>query len=67
MEPEGSLPSSQKLSTCTYPEPNVSSRPKCTESNIVMTGRVAGLIKRGSALVTGFIRFDYKPQKITIT
>jgi hypothetical protein len=22
MEPEGSLPSSQKLSTCTYPEPD---------------------------------------------
>jgi hypothetical protein len=22
MEPEGSLPSSQELSTCTYPEPN---------------------------------------------
>jgi hypothetical protein len=25
MEPEGSLPSSQKLSTCTYPEPDQSS------------------------------------------
>jgi hypothetical protein len=25
MEPEGSLPSSQELSTCTYPEPNQSS------------------------------------------
>jgi hypothetical protein len=25
MEPEGSLPSSQELSTCTYPDPNQSS------------------------------------------
>jgi hypothetical protein len=25
MEPEGSLPSSQELSTCTYPEPDQSS------------------------------------------
>jgi hypothetical protein len=23
MEPEGSLPSSQELSTCTYPEPDI--------------------------------------------
>jgi hypothetical protein len=27
MEPEGSLPGSQELSTCTYPEPNQSSPP----------------------------------------
>jgi hypothetical protein len=32
MEPEGSLPSSQELSTCTYPEPDQSS-PQQTETD----------------------------------
>jgi hypothetical protein len=35
--------------------------------NTVWTGGVAWLIKRGFGLETGFIRFDYNPQHITIT
>jgi hypothetical protein len=36
MEPEGSLPSSQELSTCTYPEPDQSSpqNGNCNYTNI---------------------------------
>jgi hypothetical protein len=35
MEPEGSLPSSQELSTCTYPEPNQSISMEMKEKLVV--------------------------------
>jgi hypothetical protein len=37
MEPEGSLPSSQELSTCTYPEPDQSSP---QHSHKILTSRI---------------------------
>jgi hypothetical protein len=40
MEPEGSLPSSQELSTCTYPEPDQSSPQHSLLSSKVLNNEI---------------------------
>jgi hypothetical protein len=54
MEPEGSLPSSQELSTCTYPAPNKSSPQHSilslkgtSEKKNILLNVVTGIIHNG--------------------